>query len=80
MRSRIPGAPGVPVGGDGGRAGSTLRVVSCGSCARAFSGAKKKAPMIAVASASERLARATSCVEVVVVVSLTHERTVYFTL
>ena len=80
MRSLIPGIPGVPVGGDTGLSGVTFRVVSWASCARASSDAHNEAPMVATASASERVARPTSCVEVVVVVSLTHERTVYFTL
>ena len=80
MRSLIPGAPGVPVGGVTG-AGRVLRVVSWGSCACACTAEPHTDPTRTIAtSRRERETRVTSCVEVVVVVPLTNERTVYFTL
>ena len=68
----------MPVGGAG--AGVTLRVVSRGSCARAGRAAAQSTattPKTSIAPcAQRRIERA----ELVVCVSLTHERTVYFTL
>jgi hypothetical protein len=56
----------------------TFRVVSLGSCARAvFAPADR---IIPVASTTMRPARRFARVELVVCVSLTPERTVYFTL
>jgi hypothetical protein len=54
-RSRMPGAPGVPVGGVAG-GGVTFRVVSLGSCARA-TGVAANNSTTAVASAAIRPAR-----------------------
>ena len=84
--------PGVPVGGDSGGLGVTLRVVSLGSCARAGAAAASSSSMATQkADEAEPLLRAKtdpiardkrprSSVELVVCVSLTRERTVYFTL
>jgi hypothetical protein len=77
--SRIPGVPGVPDGGVAGGAGVTVRVVSRGSWARARGVTTLKATSAAPASATIRRARAGKCAELVVCVSLTNERTVYFT-
>jgi hypothetical protein len=87
----IPGAPGVPVGGDTGGAGVILRVVSRGFCACAdleVSSTKVPATTTSVRTAFALVKaplnahdeRSCSGVELVVCVSLTHERTVYFTL
>ena len=78
-RRRIPGVPGVPVGGVAG-GGVTFRVVSLGSCARATSAAVDSDSNTTVASAAIRATRAVARAELVVCVSLTTERTVYFTL
>jgi len=79
-RSLMPGVPGVPVGGVTGGAGVTLRVVSRGSCARAHGAAANTDSKTAVASAAMRPTRSRASAELVVCVSLTTERTVYFTL
>jgi hypothetical protein len=63
-----------------GGAGVTLRVVSLGSCARAVRPAAHSIAMAASASAARRDPRSIERAELVVCVSLTHERRVYFTL
>jgi len=68
----------VPVGGVAG-GGTTLRVVSLGSWARA-TGVTANSSIAAVASVAMRPAREVARAELVVCVSLTPERTVYFTL
>jgi len=72
----MPGVPGVPVGGVDGGAGVTLRVVSC---ACAVTGALQSNAPAAKRSVARRDQRSVERVELVVFVSLTHERTVYFT-
>jgi hypothetical protein len=57
----------------------TFRVVSLGSCARATAVAAKGDTSTAIASAAIRPARPLARAELVVCVSLTPERTVYFT-
>ena len=76
----MPGVPGVPVGGVTGGAGVIFRVVSRGSCARATPVAANSERNIAVASVAMRPSRSLTRAELVVCVSLTPERTVYFTL
>jgi len=71
--------PGVLVGGVTGGWGVTLRVVSRGSWARAFRGTKQSNVPAAKRSVARRDQRSVERVELVVFVSLTHERTVYFT-
>lgn len=70
----------MPVGGVTGGAGVILRVVSRGSCARAGTLVNSSEAQARRASASARDERRDSGVELVVFVSLTDERTVYFTL
>jgi hypothetical protein len=79
-RNRIPGVPGVPVGGVAGGGGLTFRVVSRGSCARAAVADANSDTATAVASSAIRPPRRLARAEIVVRVSLTPERTVYFTL
>ena len=76
----MPGVPGVPVGGVGAGAGVTFRVVSLGSCARATAVAADSDRNMTAASAAVRPVRPVARAELVVCVSLTPERTVYFTL
>ena len=73
---RIPGVPGVPVGGVAGGVGVTLRVVSCACVVR---GTLQSNAPAAKRSLARRDQRSVERVELVVFVSLTHERTVYFT-
>lgn len=68
------------MGGVTGGAGVIFRVVSLGSCARATAVAANSDRNTAVASAAIRLAHSLARAELVVRVSLTPERTVYFTL
>jgi len=77
--SRIPGVPGVPVGGVTGGAGVIFRVVSRGSCARALRPAANSDAIAAKTSAARRETHRLERAELVVCVSLTRERTVYFT-
>ncbi|OLD51215.1 MAG: hypothetical protein AUI63_00925 [Gemmatimonadetes bacterium 13_1_40CM_2_60_3] len=77
--SRIPGVPGVPVGGVAGGAGVIFRVVSRGSWACAFRLAAKSNAIAAKTSATRREEDGAERAELVVCVSLTRERTVYFT-
>ena len=72
--------PGVPVGGVTGGAGVTFRVVSLGSWARTTGVATNSDSITTVASAAIRPTRPFARAELVVCVSLTPERTVYFTL
>ena len=75
----MPGAPGVPVGGVTGGCGVILRVVSRGSCACVIRGAMQNNAPAMKRSVARRDQRSAERVELVVFVSLTHERTVYFT-
>jgi hypothetical protein len=75
----MPGVPGVPDGGVTGGAGVTFRVVSRGSWALAVELAASSNPIARKRSGEVRCKRDDGCAELVVCVSLTHERTVYFT-
>jgi len=72
--------PGIPVGGVVGSAGVMVRAVSRGSCACPGDAATQRTATSAAATPPTRAARRVAKTEVVVVVSLTLERTVYFTL
>lgn len=67
------------MGGVTGGAGITLRVVSRGSCACAVPLAATNNPIVASTSAARAEQREAKGAELVVCVSLTNERTVYFT-
>jgi hypothetical protein len=69
----------VPVGGVAGGVGLIFRVVSRGSCARALLAAAKSNAIVANESSARRELCRAERTELVVCVSLTHERTVYFT-
>jgi hypothetical protein len=75
----MPGVPGVPVGGVTGGAGVIFRVVSRGSWPRAVRPAAKSNEIAASTIATRREKDDAKRAELVVCVSLTRERTVYFT-
>ena len=75
----MPGNPGVPVGGVEGCAGVTVRVVSRVSCARAAELAARSIDSAEIPRVKMRPPCLAQRAELVVCVSLTHERTVYFT-
>jgi hypothetical protein len=76
----MPGVPGVPLGGVTGGAGVIFLVVSRGSWARAIPLVAQSEKIAVIASTAMRPVRSSTGAELVVLVSLTHERTVYFTL
>ena len=74
----MPGVPGVPDGGVTGGGGLTL-VVSRGSCPRAVELTAPSNPSATVTTSKAPAARDAKRAELVVCVSLTNVRTVYFT-
>ena len=70
----------MPVGGETGWVGGFVRVVSRESCARTVELTPTTASNTLRVSAKNDPRCTVGCAELVVCVSLTHERTVYFTL